>query len=433
MSSLKKYLLNLNLFKPSPGSGEQEDDQRRRSNIIATRVYILILIVTLFGIGLGLFLIDQTTIITIKNPTREQFEALPVDAQCSCSRISLPYGNFTSLQASFHQVCSSDFVTDRWFEAINFGANSTYFYLLDFRTYGSAQFQALAGLCRLSKASIEQSIAFFYLNTLLSPQVLSENVLRSQIQASIDQFQSTAPNTFKAQLRLVEEMIGHNRLQSGLQTNAIYKYYNNPSGLGIIITTAQLKQVDGSWCTCNIGNCNNGFSGIYNIFGAQTQLVVGNIQWLIPGISAGCLPVSSILVSTLECFYDQACLNKLISYFSTNENFTALTLVEQSHYSPNSTVQSIVDKLMLEDLMINISYDNYYSQCAPASCTYSKVSRHNFVFVLTKLIYVLAGLTLLLRLVIPPAIRFIQRLCNRTPRPRIPCKYNTIQLTPTLF
>jgi hypothetical protein len=113
MSSLKKYLLNVNLFEPPPNSREQEDDQRRRSNIIATRVYILILIVTLSGIGLGLSLIDQTTIITIKNPTREQFEGLPMDAQCSCSRISLPYGNFTSLQTSFYQVCSSDFVTDR--------------------------------------------------------------------------------------------------------------------------------------------------------------------------------------------------------------------------------------------------------------------------------------------------------------------------------
>jgi len=365
MSSLKKYLLNVNLFKPSPGSGEQEDDQRRRSNIIATRVYILILIMTLFGIGLGLSLIDQTTIITIKNPTREQFEALPMDAQCSCSRISLPYGNFTSLQASFHQVCSSDFVTDRWFKAINFGANSTYFYILDFRTYGSAQFQALSGLCRLSKASIEQNIAFFYLNTLLSPQLLSESVLRSQIQASIDQFQLTAPNTFKAQLRLVQEMIENNQLQSGLQTNAIYKYFNNPSGLGISLAAMGFRQVDGSLCYCSAGNCNNLFSRIFNIFGAQTQLVSGNIQWSIPGISACCLPVSSILVSTLECFYDETCLNKLISYFSTNENFTVLTLVQQSHYSPNSTLQSIVDKLMLEDLMINISYDNYYSQCAP--------------------------------------------------------------------
>jgi hypothetical protein len=255
-------------------------------------------------------------------------------------------------------VCSSDFVTDRWFKAINYGANSTYFYIIDFRTYGSAQFQALAGLCRLSKASIEQSIALFYLNTLLSPQLLSENVLRSQIQASIDQFQLTAPNTFKAQLRLVEGMTLNNRLMSGLQTNAIYKYHNDPSGPDIDTAGLGFRQVDGSLCYCDAGDCNNIVSRIYNIFGAPNQFVVGDIEWSIPGISSGCLPVSSILVSTLECFYDQTCLNKLISYFSTNENFTALNLVEQSQYSPNSIVQSMVDKLMLEDLMINISYDN---------------------------------------------------------------------------
>jgi hypothetical protein len=274
----------------------------------------------------------------------------------------------------------------------------------------------------LSKASIEQNIAFFYLNTLLSPQLLSESVLRSQIQASIDQFQLTAPNTFKAQLRLVEQMTINNRLQSGLQTNSVYEYQNTPSGVVIDALTIDIKQVDGSWCSCETDYCINAFSRIFNIFGAKTPFVFGNIQWVIPGMSAGCLPVTSILSSTLKCFYDETCLNKLISYFSTNENFTALTLIEQSQYSPNSTVQSMVDKLMLEDLMRNISYDNYYSQCAPKSCTYSKVSRHNFVFILTKLIYLLAGLTLILRLVIPPSIRLIQRLFDRTPRPRIPCK-----------
>jgi hypothetical protein len=188
MLSLKKYIRDLNLFKPDPNSGEVEDDQNRRSNIISTRIYILFLILILFGTGIVLSLIHETKIITLKHPTKEQFEALPTDAQCSCSQISLSYGKFISLQASYHQVCSSDFVSDRWFNAINFGANSTYFHIRDFRTYGSAQFQALAAFCRLSKANIEQNIALLYLNTLLSPQLLSEKVLQSQTNESIDQF-----------------------------------------------------------------------------------------------------------------------------------------------------------------------------------------------------------------------------------------------------
>ena len=115
MSFLKEYFVNLNLFKPSPNSNEVEDDQTRRWNLITTRLYIIVLILSLIGIGLYLSLINQTTLIKMKYPTKEQFEKLPANARCSCSQISFPYGKFISLETNFHEVCSSDFVSDRWF------------------------------------------------------------------------------------------------------------------------------------------------------------------------------------------------------------------------------------------------------------------------------------------------------------------------------
>jgi hypothetical protein len=423
MPSLKTSLLTLNLFAPAPDSNEVESDQKRRWNIIATRVYIIILLLALFFIGLIFSLIDQTTLATMKYPTKKQYEALPKDAQCACSRISLLHGKFTALETNFHQVCSSDFVSDRWFQAIDSGANSTYFFTNDFRTFGSAQFQALAGFCRLSKTNIEQSIASFYLNTLISPQVLSEIPFQSQIQASIDEFRSTAPNAFRSQLRLVNQLTVNNKLMSGLMTNSFYLYlilYD------IYPTIEQMIfrkiQDDGSVCQCPSEFCGKVSSGIYDIFRAPTPLQSGNMTWKIPGIVAGCLPVVSILYSTLECFYSEICLNKLISYFPSNENFAAMSLLEQSLYSPNSTLQLIIDNLMIEKWKIDISYDNYYSECAPSSCTYSQVSKHSFIFVLTKLISLLATLTLLLGLGIPLVIQLIQQIGDRTPSPKIPSK-----------
>ncbi|CAF1190754.1 unnamed protein product [Adineta steineri] len=317
--------------------------------------------------------------ITINHPTREQFELLPKNAKCLCSRISFSYGKFTSLQASFHQVCSSDFVTDQWLKAISSGVDSTYFYFTDFRTYGSAQFQALAAFCRLSKANIDQSITYFYQSTLLSPQVLSENVFQSQIRESINQFQITAPNTFKSQLRLINEITIHNLLMSGLPTNFFYyQHYSYSSGIGYWLYSLGYTQSDGSECFCRTDFCGKIPSRIVDIFGASDSTVLGNIQWSILGMSAGCLPVTSMLVSTLECFYIQTCVDKLISYFLTIESFTTMIYNNQSLYNQNSTIESIVDNLMVEDWMINISYDKYYSECAPSSCTYINVFRHDF-------------------------------------------------------
>ncbi|CAF0751968.1 unnamed protein product [Adineta steineri] len=284
MFSLKNYLRNLNVFPPSSNSEELEDDTQHQSNIVATRIFILTLILSLFGISIALLLMYQTTMITINHPTREQFELLPKNAKCSCSRISFSYGKFTSLQTNFHQVCSSDFVTDRWLKAINSGVDSTYFNLMDFRTYGSAQFHALAAFCRLSKINVDQSITYFYQSTLLSPQVLSENVFQSQIRESINQFQITAPNTFKSQLRLINEMTIHNLLMSELPTNFYYyQYYGYSDDIGYWLTSLLYEHGDGSQCDCRTDFCGNFASFIVDVFGAASPVVSGNIRWSILG------------------------------------------------------------------------------------------------------------------------------------------------------
>ena len=223
MPSLKNYLLNLNIFAASDDSGEREDEQQRRSNIVATRVYVVILTLVLVDVALISWISSETTMVTIEHPTRQQFEALPNEAKCPCSRVSILYEEFISIQATFHQVCESDFVSDRWIETADFGSRSIDYFTIDFRAMGSAQFQALAGFCRLSKSNVAQSISSFFQSTLVSSEALTETVFRSQTEALINQFQRTAPDTFIFQLRLVREMIHNNRLFSALQTN--YRLY----------------------------------------------------------------------------------------------------------------------------------------------------------------------------------------------------------------
>ncbi|CAF0884616.1 unnamed protein product [Adineta steineri] len=167
MSSLKDYLRNLNLFSPSSDSVEQENNQQHRWNIIGTRIYIILIIFILFIIGLTLSLLEESMMVTIRNPTKEQFQRLPINAKCSCSHISIPYRKFMSLNTSFHQVCSSNFITDRWLNAINSKTNTTYFAVQDFRRFGNAQFQALAAYCRWSKSYTDQSVNVVLQNTLL--------------------------------------------------------------------------------------------------------------------------------------------------------------------------------------------------------------------------------------------------------------------------
>ncbi|CAF5059764.1 unnamed protein product, partial [Rotaria sp. Silwood1] len=224
MSSLKNYLCNLNFFAPTPDSNEIEDEQERRSNIIATRVYLIVLLLSLISISIFAWASLKTTAVTLKYLTKEQLKSLPIGVQCPCSRISISYNEFTLLEPIYHEICSSDFVSDRWINAIYTGSNATYFNIRDFRSFSSSQFQALAAFCHLSKAYVQQSIDTFHQSTFISLSVLSENDLQTQLQLIIDQFQQEVPQAFTNQLDLILRMTMGNKIVSGLLTNYIILY-----------------------------------------------------------------------------------------------------------------------------------------------------------------------------------------------------------------
>ena len=414
--SLKNYLLNLNFFEESSDDNEPVNERLQQSNIIATRVYLVMLFLILIFLGIYFSLSSEIIIITVQNPTEEQFHALPRDAQCLCSQISVPYGEFTSLQPTLHEVCSSDFVSDRWINALFTGSNVTYFSLRDFRGFATSQFQALSALCRLSIANIEQNIAAFNQNTFISSQLLSQAALNQQINSTIDQFQQTAPRTFAAQLEIIRRVFASNKLISGLQTNYIISYYDNPD-----VLSAEYVTRNGSYCNCLL-DISCGADAVFDsVFEASTRYITGQTT-LVPGITSGCLPMSSILTSTLECFYNQTCVDYLISHFSTSETFSAMILPNKTHYTSQATVQSIVENLMIEDWTTDISFSEYYDKCAPSSCSYSKEQRNDQLFVLTKLISLLSGVTLVLGLLIPLIVRFIIEKLNPGPPANIPSK-----------
>jgi len=226
MTTLKTYLSTASIFNSSTDKTDEVSvTQERRSNIIATRIFLIVLVLVLIALIIAYGLNIRTTIVTIQHPKKNQFQHLPSNAHCSCSRISIPYREFISIETTFHQVCSSDFVSDRWFQANSSGYNTTYFFIIDFRIYESASFQVLANLCRLSKANTLESITSFLQTSFFSPEILSESIFQLKIAASIKQFQLTAPNEFLARLQLNRELIVNNHFQSGLQTNMFQYYY----------------------------------------------------------------------------------------------------------------------------------------------------------------------------------------------------------------
>ncbi|CAF0805382.1 unnamed protein product [Rotaria sordida] len=414
MLSLKNYFVNLNKYESSTDSTatDEEQERQRRLNIIATRIFFIVLIIVLFGVAIIMKTRSRNTLIIVENPTEDEFVNLPSDAHCPCSRISLSYGEFISIQTRFHQICSSDFISDRWIKTFNFGLNITYFSIFDFRTDGSAIFQSLESLCQLSKDYAIQSIDSFNKDLFISQEVLKESIFQSQTNVITHQFQLSSPIEFSSELKLIQKMIVGNRFLSALQTDYMQWYVNWQNNVVIIeVHDRVIPDAQGSECSCRIEIDCNVESMIFNVVGRPDPEYYPPYDktMKIPGMLHSCLPVNTILLSTLECFYNQTCLNDLVSLLPTTETFTAMSQFEQSRYELNSTIQTISDNLMIEEWMVNISYKKYYEQCAPISCTYFKNEKYDWKFVLTQLIGLLGCLIMVCSFIIENIVKFIQR------------------------
>lgn len=110
------------------------------------------------------------------------------------------------------------------------------------------------------------------------------------------------------------------------------------------------------------------------------------------GMMVGCYPLEVILQSTLHCFYDQDCID-------SNGTFSKLdnSSLKTSRFNLNSTIESILNHLMVEEYSTNISYQTYFHQCAPSSCTHSYVARPNTIEIIISLISLYGGLVIITR------------------------------------
>ena len=147
----------------------------------------------------------------------------------------------------------------------------------------------------------------------------------------------------------------------------------------------------------------------------------------IPGLVVSCFPVSSLLLSTFECFYNQSCIQMLYDwrlfeiddvYYPLTLNVTPLDPNQPSRFSSTTKLEAIISRLLLEEWINTTSKSAHYQQCNPKICTYTYTARFETVYVITTVIGLFGGLFVILRLSIPFIIHFpFQQIMKRRTRP----------------
>ena len=129
----------------------------------------------------------------------------------------------------------------------------------------------------------------------------------------------------------------------------------------------------------------------------------------IPGLQAGCMPSDSIMESTLECFYDQACLSVLFN----SSNLQPLNITVDSQFSVNTKIENLIAELFMEKWSTKENFPLFFQQCQPNRCTYSYNSRGNLAFVFTTILSLIGGLLAGLKIVATLIVQIYRVLANK--------------------
>jgi hypothetical protein len=402
---LKQLCKNLNLFPSVPPSTNQYDCRNER---ISTRVFVFFFILILTILLFYNSFVNVTKTVNIKTPTAAQYSHLyatyPQTLRCPCTTISINYGKFLRLEYSLHQVCNSIFVTENWTDYLATFADHNLMLLEDFRWTGTHTFQALSVFCNVINGTISDNLISFYSNQYVSAVVVSSALLQTQITSLVDQFKSSITNSFLLSLSSIRSTNQGNSLMSALQTNdEVLPSFAD--GTAVLLSNLY------SGCDCDFSATCVEPSAIFNLSSNTTVFSV-------PGLYIGCFVIEALLQSTLECFYYQTCINQLQSYLVSSSPMyvTALDSSLPSQYFINSTIEELLDHLMVEQWNSSLMYDSYYNECQPTQCTYTYVTKNDIIYIVTTLVGLVGGLITVLKLVVPRLVKLFVRYILRQRR-----------------
>ncbi|CAF3353104.1 unnamed protein product, partial [Rotaria sp. Silwood2] len=401
----RNFYQNFNLFPSIPPSTNPFDLRIQR---ISTRSYILCLLLSTFTIVIYTSSLKVTHTININVPTIKKYSELystySETLTCPCTTISIDYKAFLHVKHILHQICISIYVSDKWRQILSLSPLNNTFYFRDFRASYKFFFQALSTFCELTNKTISDSLTRFYSTQYISASVVLPDLLYLQMQSIFEQFISLITNELLLSLQMIQNTTQANALFSARWTNYDLRMSFSPR-LPRMQLVAPVPQVYSN-CRCDISLSCIEQSATYDTVDTTTKL------FLIPGIYSGCFVMESLLQSTLECFYNQTCIEPLSSYFLSNTSLVITTLDSSlpSRFLENSTIQELVDKLMVEQWNLSMTFESYYSACQPIRCTYSYIKKHDVIYMITTMFGLVGGLMTILKLVVPRFVKILAYL-----------------------
>lgn len=283
-----------------------EDDQSFRFQHLSTRIYIVLLFVALIILSFYSSLIYITSIKTVSISNVDDYIKLRKEYngrssvskfQCPCQTLSITFSSYIhQLEPFFHEICSSNIVSDAWLQILYEGymkLNHSWTDAFTFPGTAFAKYQALARMCDLVKESVSLARTLFFNSISIALEIVDQNEFEQNTMNDIKEFQRTIPKNFIRELELVRGLSQANGFVSAYSTNWRASPIFNLSSSGSVL----------SYDPQYYGGCNCATS-------SSCYQVIDNT---IPGYIVGCVPLESLLQSTIQCHYNLSCIQSLYS------------------------------------------------------------------------------------------------------------------------
>ncbi|UJR08336.1 hypothetical protein I4U23_012607 [Adineta vaga] len=399
-----------------------------RQEILSTHLYIILVIISLVILTTYTTINNQIENKTVTFPSQSLYENLHKkysnSLECSCRKVSIPHGKFVRMIPKFHQVCSTDFVSQKWIDFI-FKVNVELIMPIDVRTSLSAMWQLIQSFCRSETKTTVDALDQFENSQWVNPTLVTSQILDAKIQTALNLLHQTTASNFIQSMTFVHKMTQANQLMTALLTN--YISITTKGELSAIVLFGLQTHIYGNKyiqkgsmrsCSCKDENSCPLPGNLYlyetNIQNFQIyDLNQIEVNESLSGIIIDCLPIQSTFLSSLECFYNQSCLNILLSSYQTKINISTLNQSLTSRFHLKTPIESLVKELFIEEIFNQTIYSKYYFECLPYICTYVYFHRFNWISVITVIIAIFGGITTVLFAVAPVIVQLILYIKRR--------------------
>ncbi|CAF4119757.1 unnamed protein product, partial [Adineta steineri] len=404
--SIKRKFVELNLFKSIPRSTDEFILRQQRHQ---TRLYLILLLLTLIILTFYAIFEPHINSITIESPSITTYNELnnnnkySLTLDCPCRETTLEYQQFlTDIQVKYHEICSSEFISSRWLHLQFIQSPIRTFFTHDIRYQSQIHFQLLSTLCHIAKQTVNDSLQSLNRTKFITQNVILRSSFETQWNLIIEQFKRTLPESYRRTVQLMEVNTDINQLIVPLTSiikplaSSVEVFDPITGVIEVIYSNEILFHFTPSLNPKDVLVSNGNFE--------RSDFIK-----FIPGMIQTRSPLRSVLLSTLECFYNDTCLswirNEIDSRISpTNFSTLNLSLLAENE-SQYDRIQILVDKIFIQSFNYQISYESYFNQCHPIRCQYTYQNRFDIMYIITTITSLLGGLNFILRLLIPSIIK----------------------------